>query len=673
MQANEVERSLRASRLRTVALTLVLGASLGLLLWATPTWPPARSVSDLARWLRTTPPDAAMTTAAALLGWMCLIWLLGGALLITLSRLPGFVGAACAELAEHITPIVLRRAVNGALGTALVTGSVAVALPAARRRVPPPRRPPGLSRRATDRRFSGRTLTGAPGAHLPPQSRHDRVPRRASPLIPPVSASPSTVATVSGQSPTMRWADRRRRLGSRPPGRAGTPRTAPPSAPIPTSSTPANGCVHRPAGHQSRRRNAARPSRPDPSDAALQHSAPTRVRRLPDDRRCLDRTEHGDPAEGRALPPGRTRHRPPRTDPQLGATVRRRARSRRERPGRQRPRDCPARGAVTAGGAVRRCGAFAGCTATGRACALRPQPRRCLVHPLRASGPGVARRPPPRLAAGRMGEPRRVSVGGPSGDECPALSGPTADGGCAAFCPRLRAGTRGGRGVRGRPVRRACARPCAAGRDGRWSVALHRSPGGLTEARLSAVPRVPVAALVAPSGAARAGLVAPDLIDADRHGALRARRTGRAVGDTSLTVDGRRRVLQFARSLRDTEAQHRCDALMVLGDCGLLHRDGRPLAEAGTATTGSGSRNLRNRRRGGLRTGGTGGLFELHLQVEQEPDRLLLDAVHHRGEQLETLPLVFHERIALAHGPQADALLEVVHLIEVLPPLAVVL
>lgn len=131
MQANEVERSLRASRLRTVALTLVLGASLGLLLWATPTWPPARSVSDLARWLRTTPPDAAMTTAAALLGWMCLIWLLGGALLITLSRLPGFVGAACAELAEHITPIVLRRAVNGALGTALVTGSVAVALPAA--------------------------------------------------------------------------------------------------------------------------------------------------------------------------------------------------------------------------------------------------------------------------------------------------------------------------------------------------------------------------------------------------------------------------------------------------------------------------------------------------------------------------------------------------------------
>jgi hypothetical protein len=59
------------------------------------------------------------------------------------------------------------------------------------------------------------------------------------------------------------------------------------------------------------------------------------------------------------------------------------------------------------------------------------------------------------------------------------------------------------------------------------------------------------------------------------------------------------------------------------------------------------------------------------LHVEEEADRLLLDPVHHRFEQLEALALVLHERVALGHRAQADALLEVVHLVEVLAPLAV--
>ncbi|PSK61598.1 hypothetical protein B0E53_06501 [Micromonospora sp. MH33] len=65
------------------------------------------------------------------------------------------------------------------------------------------------------------------------------------------------------------------------------------------------------------------------------------------------------------------------------------------------------------------------------------------------------------------------------------------------------------------------------------------------------------------------------------------------------------------------------------------------------------------------------GLLDLHLQVVEEADRLLLDAVHHGGEHVEALALVLDDRVALGVRPQADALLEVVHLVEVLAPLAV--
>src|SRR5690606_25336468 len=86
-----------------------------------------------------------------------------------------------------------------------------------------------------------------------------------------------------------------------------------------------------------------------------------------------------------------------------------------------------------------------------------------------------------------------------------------------------------------------------------------------------------------------------------------------------------------------------------------------------------GSRLLRRRgcrrglgRRGllGLPVGGLLAVLlrEPDLEVEEEADRLLLDRLVHRLEQLEALALVLHERVALGHRPQADALLEVVHL-----------
>ncbi len=75
---------------------------------------------------------------------------------------------------------------------------------------------------------------------------------------------------------------------------------------------------------------------------------------------------------------------------------------------------------------------------------------------------------------------------------------------------------------------------------------------------------------------------------------------------------------------------------------------------------------------------GGGGALELPglLQGEGELagvgedllDGLLADALHHGLEHLGALVLVLDERVALAHRTQADALLEVVHLVEVLAP-----
>ena len=79
----------------------------------------------------------------------------------------------------------------------------------------------------------------------------------------------------------------------------------------------------------------------------------------------------------------------------------------------------------------------------------------------------------------------------------------------------------------------------------------------------------------------------------------------------------------------------------------------------------------RQRRRSRAVTAGASGCCDLDLEVEQVADRLLLDGVGHRVEELEALTLVLDQRVALGHRAQADALLEVVHLVEVLAPLAV--
>ena len=57
--------------------------------------------------------------------------------------------------------------------------------------------------------------------------------------------------------------------------------------------------------------------------------------------------------------------------------------------------------------------------------------------------------------------------------------------------------------------------------------------------------------------------------------------------------------------------------------------------------------------------------------MEQQLDGLLLDRFNHGVVHLVAFALVFDQRIALAHATQPDAVLEIVHLIQVFAPLAV--
>ena len=61
----------------------------------------------------------------------------------------------------------------------------------------------------------------------------------------------------------------------------------------------------------------------------------------------------------------------------------------------------------------------------------------------------------------------------------------------------------------------------------------------------------------------------------------------------------------------------------------------------------------------------------LHVDVEKQLDGLLLDRLDHGVVHLVTFALVLDQRVALTHAAQADAILEVVHLVQVLTPLAV--
>src|SRR5690625_4811465 len=64
-------------------------------------------------------------------------------------------------------------------------------------------------------------------------------------------------------------------------------------------------------------------------------------------------------------------------------------------------------------------------------------------------------------------------------------------------------------------------------------------------------------------------------------------------------------------------------------------------------------------------------LLAFHVDVEHVADRFFLDRLCHREEHLVAVIAVFHKRLALGHRSQPDTVLEVVHLVQVLTPLAV--
>ena len=77
----------------------------------------------------------------------------------------------------------------------------------------------------------------------------------------------------------------------------------------------------------------------------------------------------------------------------------------------------------------------------------------------------------------------------------------------------------------------------------------------------------------------------------------------------------------------------------------------------------------------GLRTDGALRLLRAVLErnecLEEEGQDVLVERLEHRGEEVVALQLVDHHRVLLLVGSVLDALLEVVHLAEVLLPVLV--
>src|SRR5262245_1566452 len=112
---------------------------------------------------------------------------------------------------------------------------------------------------------------------------------------------------------------------------------------------------------------------------------------------------------------------------------------------------------------------------------------------------------------------------------------------------------------------------------------------------------------------------------------------------------------------------------VVAADLGLLALDRQRLASGGA---GEVHRLLLGLwRGGGALSARRGGFFALalhhDLRLPEVLDHAVLDALHHGLEDLERLLLVLDERVALAVAAEADALLEVVDVEQVVLPLLI--
>lgn len=169
---------------RAIPLSGLLLGALLLLSWAAPPLPPARTPIEFGHWLTVTPTESVLATLAGVLGWLCLCWLTVSALAVVFGRLPGLLGATCRAVDARITPLVLRRAVEGMLGTALVTGSLAAALPAGATGAPSPALAASISALREAGGSSGDSADSAPAS-----ASASSAPASASANSAPASAS----------------------------------------------------------------------------------------------------------------------------------------------------------------------------------------------------------------------------------------------------------------------------------------------------------------------------------------------------------------------------------------------------------------------------------------------------------------------------------------------------
>ena len=222
---------------------------------------------------------------------------------------------------------------------------------------------------------------------------------------------------------------------------------------------------------------------------------------------------------------------------------------------------------------------------------------------------------------------------------------PPGCGGCGSSRSARRHGRRGGRQLH---PRRAGARdrlPGRAGGDG------HRAAlaGGRPAHRLSATADSAAAQHLPLLGLLPRGL--PALLAAcHRPG----RRAGRRCASPRRAVLRRADVGQRRDSSSSMPLARRAVAAWrPLGPRPRPPEIGQPLRGGDRATAGA--------------VCGTASTWTLN----RKPTDSSFSAVEHADEHVVALALVLDQRVALRHRPQADALLEVVHLVEVLAPLAV--
>jgi hypothetical protein len=82
-------------------------------------------------------PIRPLVDLCALTGWTVAGWLLVAAALTTAGRLPGSPGRLAAAVSRRVTPRVLRRVVEAALGATVAVGALGPASPAAAAAAPP--------------------------------------------------------------------------------------------------------------------------------------------------------------------------------------------------------------------------------------------------------------------------------------------------------------------------------------------------------------------------------------------------------------------------------------------------------------------------------------------------------------------------------------------------------